>query len=46
MIRVLRIALILGMVPVAAARAGERLTPERLWQLGRLGSACVNAGEI
>ena len=42
MIRVLLIALMISSVSSRELVSGERLTPERLWQLGRLGSACVN----
>ncbi len=43
MIRILMIGLIIGLVNNLAAMAGERLTPERLWELGRLGSSSANA---
>ncbi len=43
MVRILVIGLIISFVSHVPVYAGERMTPERLWQLGRLGSACVNA---
>jgi len=42
MIRVLMIAVAIGFLPSGSLLGAERLTPERLWQLGRLGGACVN----
>ncbi len=42
MIRILVTGLIIGSVSNLSAAAGDRMTPERLWELGRLGSATVN----
>ncbi len=43
MIRILMTGLIISSVSNLSAAAGDRLTPERLWDLGRLGSTAVNA---
>ena len=43
MIRILVTGLIISFLSNLPATAGDRMTPERLWDLGRLGSAAVNA---
>ena len=42
MVRIITIGLIAGVTLAADGLAGERMTPERLWQLGRLGDACLS----
>ncbi len=42
MIRNILISLLVGSVCQPLLHAGERLTPERLWQLTRLGSVCLS----
>ncbi len=41
--RILAISLVFSLLTSGSAVAGERMTPERIWQLGRLGSTCLNA---
>ncbi len=43
MIRILLASSIISLVSFLPAWGGERMTPERLWELGRLGSTTVNA---
>jgi dipeptidyl aminopeptidase/acylaminoacyl peptidase len=43
MMRMLMTGLIVSVLSQAVSGAGERMTPERLWQLKRLGGACINA---
>ncbi|MFW6170460.1 MAG: S9 family peptidase [Planctomycetota bacterium] len=43
--RISAMALIIGLVTISSAAPGERMTPERLWQLGRLGSTCLDSEE-
>ena len=42
MVRLVLISLVVSLVFRSALGAGERLTPERLWELGRIGGTCVN----
>jgi len=42
MMRMVVVGLVVSLVSSPAAMAGERMTPERLWQLGRLGSCCLD----
>lgn len=42
MVRCVAISLAVLFLAVSPIAAGERLTPERLWELGRLGSTCVD----
>ena len=42
MMRTLTISLLAWVTLVSLAAGGERMTPEKLWELGRLGSSCAN----
>ena len=41
--RTLLLSLVVTLVPIPSLQAAERMTPELLWKLGRLGSSCVDS---